>query len=328
MKKQYWHLSIFIIATPLLAQNIGITYKPWTGRLGDNLFYIGKCLVLSHKYKIPFYYRPFEHSEHFLIHTTSQQLTPEVEKSFTRRIKINHEVAIPDIKRRETENTLIIIDFKTPVHDRFYDYCKKHPGFYNQIKELFSPRVIPEHEPLPSDIVTVAVHVRKGSFIDGPLSSKQEYPGGPPPVVYKRRIPPRYISDKRFPDKFPPDQYYIDAIELLSKSVQNQPLYIYIFTDYAYPQAIVEKYKDRVKAPNIIWADRAPKEHYKETIMHDFYFMQQFDCIIRPNSFFSMAAQILGNAKQIMYPAEYQWYGNTLKIKRIAVVKRGELQKK
>lgn len=56
--------------------------------------------------------------------------------------------------------------------------------------------------------------------------------------------------------------------------------------------------------------------------------MAQFDCIIRPNSFFSMAAQIIGNAKRVLYPAEHEWQGNVLKIKKIAMVKRGELSKK
>lgn len=323
------YVSFFLLLTftSLSAKNIGITSKKWTGRLGDNIFYVNKCLMLSYKYNLDFYYRPFDLSDNFVIHTSYPVLTEEIEEKFKKKIVVQHEIHLAHmLKNPAIDDTLFIVNFDAQTSQHFTTFSKKNHDFKSHIKKLWSPVNVEKLQTLqiPKNIISVAIHVRKGSFIDGPLESKSDDPNNPIKTV-KHRYQPRYISDRRFPEKFPPDKFYIDAVQLLSETLHHQPLYVYVFTDYAHPQIIVEYYKQRVNLPNIIWAEREPTAHYKDSVIEDLYNMSQFDCIIRPDSYFSRTAELVGNPKIVLYPLGHEWKESTLSIKKIGIKKYGEL---
>lgn len=351
MKK--YGLILLLVTLCIEAKNIGLTCKTWPGRLGDHIFYISKCLMLSHKYNIPFYYKPLKPLSQFGLHTQLEQLSPEIEKTFEKKVTIKHESYLPYFLKNNEDNILITIEFHMPTYDNPFNYWRTSGDRYAFIQPLLMPidtSVLPK-EPLPEDCLTVAVHVRKGSGTDGHLASRQLYEYVPEwkyikknlgikpktslalseqfspetPVKKKRTISPQTKSVKPAADKinakrFPPNQYYIECIKKLSELIDHQPLYIHIFTDDAHPQALVELFKKEVNLPNVLWHDRELNLDYKTTVLQDLYQMTEFDCIIKADSYFAWSAQFLGQHTLAMYPHTSAWKDTTLIIKTIGIV--------
>jgi len=133
-------------------------------------------------------------------------------------------------------------------------------------------------------------------------------------------------EDINVPLRLPPEQYYIDQIKMLSKILNDPPLFVYIFTDDANPKRIVNKFNEVLQKPNITFACREQGNRYDTNILEDFFAMIKFDCLIRPHSHFSMSAQLIGNHKIVIYPRIGVWYGNKLVINDIGIAIRTEFQ--
>ena len=175
----------------------------------------------------------------------------------------------------------------------------------NEIKKMIKPyKPLPEFN-LPENIITVAVHVRKGGGFDAPLLSKQKSP---------------FYADQRWPTKFPPDQYYIDQIKQLSEMLGDPPLYVHIFTDHQKPTEIVERYRKAVSKPNITYHCREEGNRHDRNILEDLFAMAKFDCLIRGSSHFSLSAQLIGNHMIVIHPKKAKWEGNKLIIEEVNTI--------
>ena len=130
----------------------------------------------------------------------------------------------------------------------------------------------------------------------------------------------KYYADKKFPLKFPPEQYYVDQIKRISKLFDDVPLFVYIFTDDSSPLGLVEKIKKAVNKNNITFACRNRGNVHYAHVVEDFYNMSRFDCLIRSGSHFAIAAQLLGSHKIIIYPKHWQWVGKKLVIDEVFIV--------
>lgn len=342
-------LFCFCLHMPLLS-DVAFTNAHWPGRLGDQIYYFSKCVMLSKKYNIPFYYRPFTHYDQFKLSTELPQLTPEIQKKFAKKVTLPHEAHIPALLKKH-DSILITIEYHTKTFDGQYDYWRSTTERFAYITSLLTPHTT-RSITVPNNHISVAVHVRKGGGYDAPLHSQQLYSYTPGwklckkkslnttpttfeinyncllntptfvPAQKRRLVRPakKNAADIINPKRFPPDQYYIECIKKLSELVNHHPLYIQIFTDDPNPQAVVERFKKQVNIPTITWHTNQIHADYKHSVLDDLLAISQCDCLIKGDSYFAWSAQFLGNHRLVFFPNTATWHDQTLMITKIGII--------
>jgi len=203
-----------------------------------------------------------------------------------------------------------------------YELTIQHPDFGAHLKSMLQPKAHIEKLTLPKDKITVAVHIRKGGGFDPKLASIQYYDTSKYNTEYKeidisndninnitqimqhttktdrKLIQKQEYSDQLWPEKFPPEQYYVEQIKKLSQILKNKPLYVHIFTDDQHPNTLKKRIKKAVNSTHITFACNK----HKASVLQDFFAVTQFDCLIRASSGFSYFSQVFGNHKIIIYP--------------------------
>jgi hypothetical protein len=307
-------------------------------RLGDQLITYYKAKWLSYKYNIEFFLTDFPYSDRFALSKIDKNMHEFNMKKFKQHTKIKNEndlISYLNKKKNNKKNVLFNVcldaqinesqtfEFAFDLHARFVGDKK----FETEIKMLFQPLVVPQMN-LPEGIITVAVHVRKGSGGDKPLISEQYFDVPAVLLTYEfidlenknnQSLAKQSFatidtkqwwlkpSDYLHPTKFPPEQYYIDQINKLSALLLGAPLYVYIFTDDPNPQELVERFRRVINKQNIVFATRDEKNLYKDRVVEDLLLMSQFDCLIRGSSGFSLASQYIGSYKIIFFPRNFKW---------------------
>ncbi len=275
-------------------------------RLGDTLMRYVVDKRASYCLDIPLYYDPFEYSEELKL--------SEVEYS-TKKFQLPNCQGWQHFQGSEVPVKPNAFYFG-PLHrghlsvDMINEF-KEDPVFMELLRETISPkRELPLVQP-PKDIISVAVHVRKGIIFDG-LSSAQQItdPNFKFLNAHQTRrdgkASPRLGVDYGHPLKFPPEQYYVDQIKKLANLFDYQELYVYIFTDHPRPRELVYRVKKAVNIPNITFDYRKETNRHDKNVLTDLFSMSyNFDCLIRPGlSAFSIIAHFLGDHQVVIYPTE------------------------
>lgn len=279
--------------TPLQGQSIlkpssylqagnAITYSFSGGRLGDNLVSYFHARWLSYKYGLPFLYKPFPDSENFYLHGMDQ--TEGKNFSFKYLISIAKESNI----HTASSSSLFIVPYFPETRGE-YEWIKnavgripffsvdwEDPNFAEEVKNCLQPKQSVKTLNLPSDCITVALHLRRG---------------------HEAKNRALVVS---FPLKFASDEYYINQIRRVATIFPDKKLYIYIFTDDENPQAIVKKYHEALKNPNIDFD--YGKNKGPNSLLEDFYSISKFNCCILCQSNFSVIASKLGNYTLLISP--------------------------
>jgi len=285
-----------------------ITYHPGA-RLGDNLRSYFKAKWIAHRYGLKFLYTPFKYSPKLMISKIDKKYTQNMDSQFSKKIKMPYgtsrlAVALRDKtygytcrkgatfdKIKKNSNILYVSNGAAIVNIDWDDKI-----FVNRLKKSIAP-IKPLKKPeIPSNIISVALHVRKGGGFD-----------------------PKHAA-RTWPLKFPPDSYYIEQIKRLYKIVDKQPLYIHLFTDDKNPQKIAEKYKKALNIKNIVFTWREQNNAHNKNVIEDLFSMTHYDCLIRSQSHFGMIADILGNFNIVIFPEnKYHWKRNQLIIDKVRV---------
>jgi hypothetical protein len=185
---------------------------------------------------------------------------------------------------------------------------------------MLTPTIPIQTLTLPKNMITVALHVRKGSWHDRPCHSLQFYN-----VQDYLQKPLRSINqqadnlsaDELFPCKFPPDRFYIDQVIFLSELFEEDLLYVFLFTDAKNPKDLIEEYRKRVNKQNIIFDCHNTSS--SSSIIDDYWNIAQFDCLVRSASNFSRASQLLGNHRIVISASHGSWHEDALLIDKINV---------
>lgn len=288
-----------------------MTTTPHGGRFGDQLKLYYHAKYLAWTLDIPFLYKPFHHSDKLMLHEKETRYTSDLAKKF-------HKIQ-PAYKalKKLNSRTLYTLRFKD---SRFAKVNPKNDAeFLDHMRMLIAPRGANNEITLPEDKITVAIHVRKGSAHDRPLLSRQEYTQED--ILKSGDIikPSGSYSDVLWPNKFPPDEYYIEQIKRLSELCGNSPMYLFIFTDDPNPEAIKNRYEKRINNPNIEF-DSRKSNHFSSTMLDDFFSMMKFDCLIRPSSNFSAMVEEIGYCKIAIAPKRVKWVGDILVIEEVKTV--------
>lgn len=198
-------------------------------------------------------------------------------------------------------------------HHHIYKCSIEQPSFGQRVRAGLAPKKMLPF-PLPKDRPTVAVHIRKGGGFDHPVLS-QQYETDTPNIHAKGTF-----SDKNAPFKFPPEQYYADQIMLLHKLLDEQSIYVYVFTDDKDPKKIVHRLEKKINHPNITFDYRKEGNSHNANVIEDICAMSQFDYLIRSGSHFPWIAQMIGNHKAIVYPKTMRWKGQFLQVTSVDIV--------
>lgn len=337
------------------------------GRLGDQILSYSKAKWLSYKYSIPFRLIPFTGYEQ--LHVSNEPCYTTVTNFFNqafylffgRTIKVTTEKEIVESLTTFKGPTRFVVHLSTRFCEHIksntgtdkqdhawlpstlYEFMRKHPDFGQALKDKLQPITPIPLMHLPSDKITVAVHIRKGGGFDPQILSEQYFDKEFQITTYEQQTENNSeknictcsydakskspYADSVWPDKFPPEQYYVTQLQNLSKYLHDIPLYVYIFTDDKDPVALTQRIEKNTNKPNITFACRTEKNSHGTNVLYDVYAMANFDCLIRSGSHFAYISQMIGNHKIILYPLHMRWVtSNILWVDRVGVIIRNQKQ--
>lgn len=287
-------------------QTSAITFQGG-GRFGDQLITYCKAKWLSYKYEIPFM------CPDFLLKDTLQLAKKEKQLTKAKRKKFQREVIVKDEKDIDptASSTLFVVDYYVTMqdfstHQAFKKLISDHPLFLKELRLQIAPRKPLKKLILPKDTLTVALHVRRGSAKDKPLLHNKNEKDH---IAY---------ADKRWPCKFPPDEYYIEQIKRLDILTGHQPMYVHIFTDATDPESIARTYQESLNLPHISFGCQQGSQR-DNSIINDLFAMMQFDCLIRSSSNYSSIAYLLGDHMHMIAASHGTWHKNFLTIDQILI---------
>jgi hypothetical protein len=280
--------------------NNAITYSLSGGRMGDNLLSYLHAKWIAYKYQMPLLNIPFPFANYFNFHHSEQHVNHDfLFKNYcvVRNMNMFHPTPssslfeIPYFPESK-------FDYDTAHLQDLLPYFKvdwDDSTFKNEIIQALTPKQPIQIIDLPQDRITIGVHVRRGGGVDHPASCFS------------------------WPLKFPPDSYYIQQIQRLTKIFKNQPLFIYIFTDDLNPSAITEYYQKALNNPYLEFQCRRVNNSPHLNILEDFFSIPTFDCMILCQSSFSLAASKLGHYAIAITPLHAIIRGNEIIIDEIEV---------
>ncbi len=264
-----------------------VTYELSPGRFGDNLLSYIHAKWISYRYNIPLLYKPFIYSDQLILHEKEAWYSDSLRKQFDKVVGLGKHVAVNlDVpastlyvapyfpsSKWELQNC---VSFSGGRWDHFeVDWQDK--GFVEELRKVIAPQNPISPMQLPTDRITVAVHVRRGGNHDTPDV----------PAV--------------FPLKFLPDSFYITQIKELYDRLDGKPLYVYLFTDDNNPEKIVKTFKRSLEGLNIQFSYRMQGNCDTANVVEDFFALQQLDCLIHSESNFSFIMSKLGDYMVSIY---------------------------
>jgi hypothetical protein len=309
MKNNLISSALLIFTHSLYPAQSYITYKAnpaHQSRLGDCLCIYARARWFSYKYNIPLLYSPFPYSD-FLQLSHQHQLTqkditvPQKTVRLLSNIHLEPHAGLLYLQYGINNATTI------PVEDR---------AFITLLRQELAPlKPLTYDFSIPQDRITIAMHYRRGGGFDGPLLSEtlltlqQAEKLRPILSANPRRIKitpfnpdqsGKPYADALFPLKFPAHMYYVESLKEIAKIFNQRPLHVHLFTDHSEPETIVKSLQKTLSHLNISFAFRANNNTHNANVLEDLYGMQQFDCLIRSGSYFSLWASVLHDYAVLM----------------------------
>ena len=291
-------------------------------RFGDKIIEYCIAKYFSLLYQIPLCFKSFEGSEKLNMSMYEEKYDMNIEKKYPHKILVRSE---NEIASNLYPGTMFMIELEMPIiplqkinavlyrptePDPIFKKMQENKEFATKIRKMIAPIHPFMNLTLPKDSITVAVHVRKGSYHDldlGPLTSEQ---------IFNKT---KFGIDFYAPTKFPPEQFYIDQIKRLLALFKSSKFFIHIFTDDNNPEQIVQRFRHCINSDNVEFSYFHSNHYWHDTFVEDYYAMSQFDILIRPNSHLSGVSQLLGHHKLILWPNSCAWEANRLYILETAI---------
>lgn len=289
-----------------------VTYELSGGRLGDSLLAYAHAKWLTFQYNIPLLYVPFEYSDQLVLHISEKRFNPTEniirtslsKNNMTIDVNKNYIYSVPYFSEDKTE-------FAINPHWIYYEVDWKNPVFKQQLQALIKPinnnfKLLD----LPKDIITVALHVRRGGGYDEPFLDN--------PLEYRKG---KSYTNLNFPLKFPPTSFYVEQLKKLSAMFKHAKMYVYVFTDDQNPQDVVDKIKKRLSLyDNMIFDYRPAGNAHNRNVLEDFFAITKFDCSIHPLSNFSLMAGKIADHKVEIFPVNFYRRKNEIIINEVKVI--------
>lgn len=274
-----------------------VTYELSPGRFGDNLLSYIHAKWISYKYNIPLLYKRFVYSDRLVLHTCEPSYE-ENKKRFSSTVLLGHAVNI-DVSDKRSK-LYVVPYFPASRYELKYgisfsgaswysfeiDWSDKY--FIQELRKVIAPITPIARMNLPTNRITVAVHVRRGGNHDTPETVAA------------------------FPMKFLTDEFYITQINQLYYLLHEGPLYVYLFTDDTNPMRMMSMFQERLKGLDIQFDCRKGYNSDTVNVLEDFFALQQFDCLIHSESNYSLIMSKLGDYLVSIYPDSFRKINNTI----------------
>lgn len=322
-------ISLLLCISPLLESKNGVTFVHNCGRLGDVLLDYTKNFYIAQKYNLDLYIHDgIPYLNEFMLNEKTPRLNVHdtalraghlpVAPTFNRLITINNDALINHtndaiLYKTECYFTVDGISDFNQFHRHMFKCSIEQPAFGQEIAQRLIPKKTFDYH-LPTNVVTVAMHIRKGGGFDKPLASDLYRPTQTTQNNAKRTCRYAYV-DRNEPYKFPPEQYYLDQLIFLHTALDDQSLYVHLFTDDQNPQDIAARLQEKLQAANIsnIFINyRRDLNRHDINILEDIYVMSKFDYLIKSESHYPWIAQMIGKHKAIFSPINFVWRGDFL----------------
>lgn len=297
-KKIIFVFSIFAIIFNRPSFSISaVTYLFSGGRFGDNLIAYTHAKWISYKYGIPLLYKPFPYSDQLQLGVIEEKYEDSKQKKFKKLYHLNNS----NINIDKNANYLYIVpyfsesDFEgnNPDFPVLFAVDWNDKIFVQELRRCIKPRFNLRLPSIPEGVISVAVHMRKGTGCDSPTLQLD------------------------IPHKSCPDSYYIEQLIKLATLFEKKKLFVYIFTDHDKPLELVQLLKKQVNKQNIIYATRTNDNWHNKNVVDDFFGLTNFDCLLRSDSNFSLMAAKLKEYMIQISPKHYVRYGNKVIVDQV-----------
>ena len=133
--------------------------------------------------------------------------------------------------------------------------------------------------------------MRKGGGFDQPLSTDN---------VEQNNGTTKKFADEIWPTKFPPDEYYIEALVKVTKLIEpHYSIEVHLFTDDQNPEKLAKKYFDAVADSRIKFIYRKNDNAHNRNVVEDYHAMAECDYLIRSSSLIAKASQLVGTIASV-----------------------------
>jgi hypothetical protein len=286
----YWSSEAPVPPSPCTAPvttGSAVTYELSGGRLGDSLIAYLHARWIAYRTGLPLLRVPFKEDSLFSLH----DLDPVVDSRPFREVKqVTH---LSEIDPSAPSTLYVIPYFSECLYERrnhapLFEVNWEDPFFQREVIRCLTPKQSVESFPLPVGNITVGVHVRRGGDKDTASAVTM------------------------FPLKFPPDEYYLEQIERILHLYKGQSFYIHLFTDDPDPAGLALRYQNSISNPNVTFGFRE-----QASFLDDFCALSHFDCLILPQSHFSIVASKLGRHSLLILPTHGKKQQNSFSIDKI-----------
>ncbi len=315
-----WMIVLFAknYGTELVMPSHGVTYTLSGGRLGDNLMAYMHAKWISYHYGIPLIYKPFPLSDLFVFDDIEIKWTQNIQAAFNFQVEFKQYQNIDMFIKKVffLDQVLYIIPYfpesnweltANAHRDPYFPYFRvswKDPEFHAFLKTLIVPKKPIAPMVLPTDKITVAVHIRRGGSYEGEDTALG------------------------FPLKFPPDEFYLDQLRKLYYIFDEQPFYVYLFTDDEDAGTIKKKYQQTLADLDIKFDCREEGNRWDANVLEDFFALTQFDCAIHGESNFSVCAGFLADYKVEILPKTFHKIDKKVYIDEVTMKIKGLMKER
>jgi hypothetical protein len=296
-----------------------ITYEFSGGRLGDNLIAYARAKYFAMRHKMELLYKEFAFSDQLHLHKIEKN-PKTIPKSY-RTIKVNAERDLYNASKQN--NDIYVIPYFSEVGEErrlpwnknwiHMDIDWNDETFKQTLRDCIKPIRDLKLLMLPEGYFCIAIHLRRGGGkFDGKMQSESSTTQAG-----------SNFCDVNAALKFPPRQFYVQALRTLLPLIAQENVYVFLFTDDQDPTSLCAYFKDQFygSAKHILFDARLhEKNNESSNVLEDFFSMLKFDALIRPESSYSIMAGHLSDYKYELYPVSQHWQDRISCVDKIGIV--------
>jgi len=299
-------LGVFRLHSEQHPSNCAVTYEFSGGRLGDNIISYMHAKWISYKYQIPLLYKPFPYSNELVLDDMETRVTRHRSAKYRRivylgkdqtvdlNVKVSTLYVVPYFPESECERRCFTGPGSLPWP--YFEVNWNDPGFKACICEMIKPKTKLQLCPVQKDKLNVALHIRLG----GDCQHDKGIGSGTP-------------------QKSPPETFYFEQLETICRIFRSEKIHVHLFTDDSNPSRLAHHCREYLNEERVEFTYRESGNVFDKNVLEDLFSLMQFDCLIRPESNFSIVASLLTDYKVLIYPDDFTFMGKTPYINKVKI---------
>jgi len=286
---------LFIFSLSSCFSKVFVTYEFTGGRFGDDLISYLHAKWFEFKFGYKLLYKPFPFSEKLELHVLEEKYSNKLHAGLqlinyegpSQIEEINYEGSKKDVLLMipfYPESNLAKRNWNFPVSINV-DWSNEE--FRRFILSSLKPRKQLSQINIPEGYKSIAIHVRTGIGFDNLEVLKKNWPSHCLPL----------------------DFFIIQLKEIMKNYSEETKFYCHIFTDHPSPPDLKDELEKRLlEYKNLVFACTEPQkkrtDFWNNNLLEDFFSLFRFDCLIRPDSHFSILPSLLKNYELLIYPKD------------------------